>query len=106
MRPALPPATEATKASLDAEAPHRLEPGGPAGTIAGVSARYRCSACGNLTRFDVTLRRRVRAFHHFSLGGELAIEHEDVLSEEVEDVACRWCGTGREVEQLGDGVSR
>ena len=77
-----------------------------AGTIAGVGARYRCSACGNLTRFDVTLRRRTRAFHHYSLGGELVIEHEDVLAEEVEDVACRWCGTGRGVEQLGDGTSR
>ncbi len=81
-------------------------PSGTAGTIAGVGARYRCSACGNLTRFDVTLRRRTRAFHHYSLGGELVVEHEDVLAEEVEDVACRWCGTGRGVEQLGDGASR
>lgn len=80
--------------------------GGTAGTIAGVGARYRCSACGNLTRFDVTLRRRTRAFHHYSLGGELVVEHEDVLAEEIEDVACRWCGTGRGVEQLGDGASR
>ncbi|MBW3548765.1 MAG: hypothetical protein KY452_11610 [Actinobacteria bacterium] len=71
-----------------------------------MGARYRCSACGNLTRFDVTLRRRTRAFHHYSLGGELVVEHEDVLAEEVEDVACRWCGTGRGVEQLGDGTSR
>lgn len=87
-------------------APARTGAGGTAGTIAGVGARYRCSACGNLTRFDVTLRRRTRAFHHYSLGGELVIEHEDVLAEEVEDVACRWCGTGRGVEQLGDGTSR
>ena len=27
--------------------------------------RYRCSGCGNLTRFDVVVTRRTRAFHHF-----------------------------------------
>jgi hypothetical protein len=62
--------------------------------------RYRCAACGNLTRFDVTTTRRTRAFHHFSLGGELTVEDEDVLSETVEEVACRWCGSGRAVEPV------
>jgi DNA-directed RNA polymerase subunit RPC12/RpoP len=62
--------------------------------------RYRCSACGNLTRFDVTITRRTRAFHHYSLGGELSIEDEDVLAETVEEVACRWCGSGRAVEAV------
>jgi hypothetical protein len=62
--------------------------------------RYRCTACGNRTRFDVTTSRRTRAFHHFTIGGELAIEDEQVLAEEVEEVACRWCGTGRSVEVL------
>ena len=66
-------------------------------------ARYRCTACGNLTRFDVTLRRRSRSFHHYSLGGELTVEEEVVLGEEVEDVSCRWCGTGRSVEVV-DGA--
>jgi len=60
--------------------------------------RYRCGACGNLTRFDVTLTRRTRSFHHYSLGGDLVVEDAEVLSETVEDVACRWCGTGRAVE--------
>jgi DNA-directed RNA polymerase subunit RPC12/RpoP len=64
------------------------------------SARYRCAACGNLTRFDVTVTRRTRAFHHYTLGGELAVEDEEVLSETVEDVACRWCGSSRAVESL------
>ena len=36
--------------------------------------RYRCTACGNLTRFEVTVLRRTRAFHHFTVGGELSIE--------------------------------
>jgi hypothetical protein len=61
-------------------------------------SRYRCTACGNLTRFDVTTTRTTRAFHHFTVGGELSIEEEQVLAEAVEDVACRWCGTGRNVE--------
>lgn len=62
--------------------------------------RYRCNACGNLTRFDVTTTRRTRAFHHYTLGGELEVEDEQVLDESVEEVSCRWCGTGRSVEEL------
>ena len=61
-------------------------------------SRYRCTACGNLTRFDVTVSRRTKAFHHFTVGGELTIEDEQVLSEQVEDVVCRWCGSGKAVE--------
>ena len=67
--------------------------------------RYRCAACGNLTRFDVTVTRRTRAFHHYSLGGDLAVEDEEVLAETVEEVACRWCGSGRAVEPLLSGPS-
>jgi len=68
-------------------------------------ARYRCSACGNLTRFDVTTTRRVRSFHHYTVGGELAIEDSEVLDERVEEVLCRWCGHGTAVEEIGDDVS-
>jgi hypothetical protein len=64
-----------------------------------VATRYRCTACGNLTRFDVTVTRRTRAFHHFSLGGELSVEDEEVLAEVVEAVSCRWCGSGSAVEE-------
>ena len=66
------------------------------------SPRFRCTACGNLTRFDVTTRRRTRAFHHYSLGGELEVEDEQVLDEEVEEVACRWCASSAGVEVLAD----
>lgn len=66
-------------------------------------ARYRCSACGNLTRFDVTTSRRTRAFYHYTIGGDLQIEDETVLDEQVEQVSCRWCGTGTSVERLDDG---
>jgi len=60
---------------------------------AAVSApRYRCSTCGNLTRFDVTSTRRLRSFHHYTVGGDLTIEEPEVLEERVEEVVCRWCG--------------
>lgn len=67
------------------------------------ASRFRCAACGNLTRFDVTTTRRTRAFHHFSLGGELSVEDEEVLHEVVEDVTCRWCGSGSAVETMAGG---
>ena len=66
------------------------------------STRYRCAACGNLTRFDVVTDRRTRAFHHYSVGGELDVEDEEVLSEDVVEVTCRWCGHGRAVEVLDE----
>jgi hypothetical protein len=60
--------------------------------------RYRCVACGNLTRFDVVERRRARRYYHFSLAGELRIEEDEVLEAEVEAVVCRWCGSPGTVE--------
>jgi len=66
-----------------------------------MSVRYRCAACGNLTRFDVIASRRTRAFHHFSVSGELSVEDEAVLDEHVEEVTCRWCGaSGDRIETL------
>jgi hypothetical protein len=66
------------------------------------ATRYRCRACGNLTRFDVTTTRTVRAYHHYSVGGDLTVEEPEVLSESVEDVVCRWCNSGGGVEELDD----
>jgi hypothetical protein len=66
-----------------------------------VTSRYRCNACGNMTRFDVLATRRTRAFHHYTIGGELEIEEEEVLDEKVESVTCRWCNTtGDDIERL------
>ncbi|HUQ39311.1 MAG TPA: hypothetical protein VM030_04090 [Acidimicrobiales bacterium] len=62
--------------------------------------RYRCGGCGNLTRFDVVTTRRTRAFHHYTVGGELQIEEEDVLDDVVESVSCRWCGATTGIEEL------
>ena len=69
-------------------------------------ARYRCGACGNLTRFDVMTTRRTSAFHHYSVGGELTIEEEQLLEETVERVTCRWCGaSGDAIEELDESSS-
>lgn len=62
--------------------------------------RYRCTSCGNLTRFDVTSTRRTRSYHHYTVGGDLTVEEEAVLDEAVEAVECRWCGTAGRVERL------
>jgi len=62
------------------------------------ASRYRCAACGNLTRFDVTTSRRTKAFHHYTVGGALEVEDEQVLDESIDEVTCRWCGTGASVE--------
>lgn len=54
--------------------------------------RFRCGACGNVTRFDVLATTRTRRFHHFDLGGAAAVEDEQVLEQRIEAVTCRWCG--------------
>ena len=54
---------------------------------------YRCTACGNKTRFDVFEAKRVRAFQHFTLGGEMTVEEEEILDRSIERVVCRWCGS-------------
>jgi len=71
-----------------------------------MGVRYRCSACGNLTRFDVVARQRTRAFHHYSVGGDLTVEDVEVLELDVEQVTCRWCGaTGDRVEVLSTAAA-
>jgi hypothetical protein len=67
-----------------------------------VSQRYRCTTCGNLTRFDVTVTSTVRAFHHYSVGGELSIEDAQTIAERVDAVECRWCGASGVIEELED----
>ena len=64
---------------------------------------YRCTACGNKTRFDVFENKRVRTFQHFTLGGEVSIEEEEILDHAIERVVCRWCGTSEGIERV-DGT--
>jgi hypothetical protein len=65
-----------------------------------VTDRYRCNACGNLTRFDVVSTRKTRAFYHYSLGGELTIEEEEPLEIAIERITCRWCGSADQIEAI------
>lgn len=62
--------------------------------------RYRCNACGNLTRFDVVETTSIRSFHHYSVGGELNVEEPEIIARSVDSVSCRWCGHGRGVELI------
>ena len=65
------------------------------------TSRYRCTACGNLTRFDVTTTRRTRAFWHYTVGGEVSVEEEQVIYAVVESVACGWCSaSGAAIEEI------
>ena len=69
-----------------------------------MTVRYRCSGCGNLTRFDVVASQRTRSLHHFSVGGDLTVEDETVLEFRVEAVTCVWCGaTGDRIAVLDAG---
>lgn len=68
-----------------------------------MSDRHRCNACGNVTRFDVVATRRTKAFFHYSVGGDLTVEEEELLEERIERVTCRWCGAeGDAVDTLSD----
>ena len=58
----------------------------PSGTT-----RWRCSRCGNLTRFDVTRSTRTREFLHLDLAGDPTVEEREVLDDTIEQVRCRWC---------------
>jgi hypothetical protein len=63
--------------------------------------RWRCTQCGNLTRFDVVRVRRTREYWHQELSGAPAVEETEELAGEIESVACRWCAGGGAVELVG-----
>ncbi len=62
------------------------------------TTRWRCGACGNLTRFDVRRRRTTTEFWHLDLAGEHAVEESHTDDEAVESVTCRWCGRSDAIE--------
>jgi hypothetical protein len=62
--------------------------------------RYRCTSCGNLTRFDVIESKRSRSFYHYTIGGLLSVEEEEVLARTIDEVRCRWCNTSAGVEEV------
>ena len=42
----------------------------------GPDQRWRCGACGNLTRFDVARARRTVEFWHVDLAGSTTVEED------------------------------
>ena len=69
-----------------------------------MSVRYRCTGCGNLTRFDVVASQRTKSLYHYSVGGDLTVEDESVLDARVEQVTCVWCGaTGERITEVEAG---
>lgn len=68
----------------------------PAGL--GEGERYRCGACGNLTRFDVETEERVRRFWHLDLAGQGSPESTEEIEVAVRAVTCRWCGQSDGIE--------
>ncbi len=62
------------------------------------TTRWRCGACGNLTRFDVTRSSRVVEYVHLDLAGVPRVEERRVLEETVEQVRCRWCDRDDRIE--------
>jgi hypothetical protein len=67
------------------------------GTIRSMA--YRCRHCGNRTRFDVVDAVRRKRFHHYTLGGELEIETEEILERDIESIICRWCDRSDGIEE-------
>ncbi|MPZ53117.1 MAG: hypothetical protein GEU79_10375 [Acidimicrobiia bacterium] len=65
---------------------------------------YRCANCGNKTRFDVVDSVVRRRFHHYSLGGELNIEEEEILERTVDSVTCRWCDRSDGIEEISSSI--
>lgn len=66
--------------------------------VPDAQTRWRCTLCGNLTRFDVTRSVRAREYVHVDLSGSAQVEERRVLAESVEQVTCRWCGAADQVE--------
>jgi hypothetical protein len=51
--------------------------------------------------FETVRRRR---FHHYSLGGELTVEEDEVIDRIIERVVCRWCERSDSVEVIDAGL--
>ena len=59
--------------------------------LPSASTRWRCTRCGNLTRFDVTRSTRTRDFIHQDLAGAPTVEEQETLADTIEEIRCRWC---------------
>ena len=63
-----------------------------------MTTTYRCSHCGNRTRFDVYESLDRRRFLHFTLGGDVDVDEDEVLSSQVTKIVCRWCDRDDAIE--------
>jgi hypothetical protein len=79
-------------------ADHVPDAHGSDASVPDADVRWRCGACGNLTRFDVTRSSRVVEFVHLDLAGRGRVEERTVLEETVEQVRCRWCDRSDRIE--------
>jgi hypothetical protein len=66
--------------------------------------RWRCTRCGNLTRFDVHRTRSTVEYWHLDLSGEPTVAQTEVVAESVEQVRCRWCDVDGTVELVARPV--
>ena len=69
------------------------------------NTRYRCKACGNLTRFDIIRVQRTSEYHHFTTDGKLTIEDEQIMDQSIESISCRWCESGNDVVEIPNTVN-
>jgi hypothetical protein len=60
---------------------------------------YRCTACGNRTRFDVYDTVRRHRFEHSDLAGDTTVDEEQILERSVDKVVCRWCDRSDAIEE-------
>lgn len=72
----------------------------PAVPAPTVETRWRCSLCGNLTRFDVERTVRSREYVHVDLAGVASVEEHEVVAETIDRVTCRWCRRPESVELI------
>ena len=71
----------------------------------GPDTRWRCTLCGNLTRFDVARRTRAVEYVHVDLSGAPSVEERELLQDVVEHVTCRWCKAVDTVELVARPAS-
>ncbi len=48
---------------------------------------------------------RRKQFHHYTLGGDLQIESEDILEQQIESIVCRWCDRSDGIEEYTVGAN-
>ena len=72
----------------------------------GTSApkRYRCTGCGNLTRFDAVVTRVTKEFWHLALDGSRIDEPTgiEVLNETIGTITCIKCGSSTSVVEADE----